>query len=99
MQRSFFRKILPISLILLSAQVKSLAGTGNPYPCFHFMNMAQMSGVLCDSVPDSRQSPQIKEVPKSRKQEKPVALTPTPVTVKPIRVIKPKIIKPVIKIN
>ena len=35
----------------------------------------------------------IKEVPKSRRQIKPVPV-PTPIPVKPIKVIKPKVIRP-----
>jgi hypothetical protein len=38
----------------------------------------------------------IKEVPKAKKQIAPIAV---PIQVKPIKIIKPKIIKPVIKIN
>jgi len=45
--------------------------------------------LLTDSVPGT-----VKEVPKSRKQQVPV---PVSIQVKPIQVIKPKIIKPVIK--
>jgi len=62
---------------------------------------------VADTVPGNKPVPEnslaqkkddlIKEVPKARKQEKPVAVIP--VTVKPV-VVKPKVIvKPIIKIH
>ena len=42
--------------------------------------------------------PTIKEVPKSRKQIKPIAI-PAAAQIKPIQVIKPKIVKPGIRIR
>jgi hypothetical protein len=42
--------------------------------------------------------PTIKEVPKSRKQIKPIAI-PAAAQIKPIQVIKPKIVKPTIRIR
>jgi len=50
-----------------------------------------------ENTPAQKKDELIKEVPKARKQEKPVAVIP--VTVKPV-VVKPKvIIKPIIKIH
>jgi hypothetical protein len=50
-----------------------------------------------ENSPAQKKDDLIKEVPKARKQEKPVAVIP--VTVKPV-VVKPKvIIKPIIKIH
>lgn len=64
-------------------------------------------GMVTDTVPGNKQVPDnpdaqkkeelIKEVPKAKKQEKPIAVLP--VTIKPV-VVKPKvIIKPIIKIH
>jgi len=50
-----------------------------------------------ENSPAQKKDDLIKEVPKARKQEKPVAVIP--VTVKPV-VVKPKVIvKPIIKIH
>lgn len=64
---------------------------------------------VTDTVPDTRKPPQkkekgketakkkpdiIKEVPKTRRQMKPIPV-PAPIPVKPIKVIKPKVIKKV----
>jgi len=64
---------------------------------------------LCDSLPpdktatekttENKQTTVIKEVPKSKKQTAPISISPVVKTIKPIKVIKPKIIKPIIKIN
>jgi hypothetical protein len=59
---------------------------------------------ICDSlppnktVPENKQTTIIKEVPKAKKQTVPISV-PAVKTIKPIKVIKPKIIKPTIKIN
>jgi hypothetical protein len=50
-----------------------------------------------ENIPAQKKDELIKEVPKARKQEKPVAVIP--VTIKPV-VVKPKVtIKPIIKIH
>ena len=54
---------------------------------------------ICDSLPENKQPAVIKEVPKSKKQAAPISVSPNVKTIKPIKVIKPKIIKPTIKIN
>lgn len=46
-------------------------------------------------LPDVKKLDVIKEVPKSRRKMKPIAV-PAPVPIKPIRIIKPKIIRKVI---
>jgi hypothetical protein len=66
-------------------------------------------GAICDSLPQNKTVPEntseikqttvIKEVPKSKKQVVPIIVSPAVKTIKPIKVIKPKIIKPTIKIN
>ena len=75
----------------------------------HLVRFKELRRLLNDTVPDVKKIPEtktdsssngtaIKEVPKSKKQLAPVAV-PVTVNVKPIKIIKPKIIKPVIKIN
>ncbi|WP_074242123.1 hypothetical protein [Chitinophaga niabensis] len=48
-----------------------------------------------EELPDVKKLDVIKEVPKSRRKMKPIAV-PAPIPVKPIRIIKPKIIRKVI---
>jgi hypothetical protein len=52
---------------------------------------------ITDEKTDTAKAAIIKEVPKSRKQERPIPLTGIPV-IKPIKIIKPKILKPVIRV-
>ena len=52
---------------------------------------------ITDEKTDTAKAEIIKEVPKSRKQERPMPLTGIP-AIKPIKIIKPKIIKPVIRV-
>lgn len=48
-----------------------------------------------EELPDVKKLDVIKEVPKSRRKMKPIAV-PAPVPIQPIRIIKPKIIRKVI---
>ncbi|WP_343304277.1 hypothetical protein AAHN97_22135 [Chitinophaga niabensis] len=48
-----------------------------------------------EELPDVKKLDLIKEVPKSRRKMKPIAV-PAPVPIQPIRIIKPKIIRKVI---
>ena len=48
-----------------------------------------------EELPEVKKLDVIKEVPKSRRKMKPIAV-PAPVPIKPIRIIKPKIIRKVI---
>ena len=88
----------------------SLMGTANdnkPYRAAVVSNTTMVS--VADSIPPpenkkagepagTKTQEIIKEVPKSRKQVKPLAITPT-VTVKPV-IVKPKIVvKPIIKLH
>ena len=75
---------------------------GKPASRLHF-HCVKAILLAADTVPAVQHIPEsgtdstshvIKEVPKARKQVAPVAIS-----VKPIKVIKPKIIKPVIKIK
>lgn len=95
-----------VALFLAASPLLAAARPADPKPVgtFHFEVMTRP---LADTVPKSntgntetaaqKEIEPIKEVPKSKKQVKPVAI---PVTgIKPVQVIKPKIIKPLIKLN
>lgn len=94
---------------LLFATEASLADKGKPMLVSILKKEVETVSSICDSVPqtkpvqentaDNKQPAVIKEVPKSKKQVVPISVHPTVKTVKPIKVIKPKIIKPTIKIN
>lgn len=101
------------SLIGSVLMILSMAGMGNDgKPCARFHVNQDMVRFFYDSLPDNKtdnkkvagenedkkQVDLIKEVPKSRKQVKPIAV-PVPVNIKPVQVIKPKIIKPIVKIK
>ena len=80
------------------------AGSGNPFklPAREVGLMAARDTLPGNTKPapeeaNDKKESIIKEVPKSRKQVKPIAV-PVTVTVKPIQVIKP-IIKPIIRIK
>ena len=80
------------------------AGSGNTFklPARNVALMAARDTLPGNTKPGPEESNNkkesiIKEVPKSRKQVKPIAV-PVTVTVKPIQVIKP-IIKPIIRIK
>ena len=92
----------------LVVSITGLANGNKPHPLTPaFRNMAVVSAA--DTIPspekknaeektESKTEDVIKEVPKSRKQAKPIAVT-TALPVKPV-VIKPKIvIKPIIKLH
>jgi hypothetical protein len=106
----FFRlRLLLIASTLIVGRANSLANSGNPKPYFHLRYDINILRSFCDTVPENKkengdgatnkQPSQIKEVPKSRKQPAPIAVPGNMTNVKPIKVIKPKIIKPIIKIN
>jgi hypothetical protein len=109
MSRNFIGRSLLVGLALLIRNIPSFANTGKPGLLIQLSYKMQMIKSPCDTVPEnkppeqsaqSKQSAQIKEVPKARKQATPVAVPAnTATTIKPIKIIKPKIIKPVIKIN
>ncbi len=95
-----------LGLFFAAGPMVAAAKPADPAPVsqFHFEGMHRP---LADTVPksntgntettDQKEVLPIKEVPKSKKQVKPVAI---PVTgIKPVQVIKPKIIKPIIKLN
>lgn len=99
------RFILP-ALFFAAGPMSAAAKPADPAPISQFP-FEGMRRHLADTLPKSNtgttETPEqkevlpIKEVPKSKKQVKPVAI---PVTgIKPVQVIKPKIIKPIIKLN
>jgi hypothetical protein len=99
-------KCFSVLLFLTIRPLISMGNDGGPYHRFRLSHDIILQA-LNDSVPDNKKGPeenqkdqaqQIKEVPKSHKQLKPVAV-PTVTTIKPMQIVKPKIIKPVIKIR
>ncbi len=105
---NWFCKILLSGSVLFASEA-SLADKGKPVVVSILKKEVETVGSICDSVPQTKPAPEntadnkqpavIKEVPKSKKQVAPVSISPAVKTVKPIKVIKPKIIKPTIKIN
>jgi hypothetical protein len=101
-------KILLLGSVLLTTEA-SLADKGKPMLVSILKKDVETVGSICDSLPQNKTVPEntsenkqpavIKEVPKSKKQVVPISVPPTVKTIKPIKVIKPKIIKPIIKIN
>ncbi len=89
-----------VGFFLVATPLRGLANNGKPAYRMKFRYVMSTS-LLADSlpvtaakkvsVPDST----IREVPKSRKQQIPI---PVATQIKPIKIIKPKIIKPVIKL-
>jgi len=101
-------KILLLGSVLLITKA-SLADKGKPMLVSILKKDVETVSSMCDSLPQNKTAPEnttenkqpavIKEVPKSKKQPAPISIGPTVKTIKPIKVIKPKIIKPTIKIN
>ena len=95
---NWFFKILLLGSVLLAAEA-SLADKGKPMLVSILKKDIETVGSICDSLPQNKQPDVIKEVPKSKKQTVPISVSPGVKVIKPIKVIKPKIIKPTIKIN
>ena len=85
------------------------ADEGHPKHLLRIQVDKEILGLYNDTVPDIKKMPDaktdsvvhasaIKEVPKAKKQAAPVSVS-SALNIKPIKVIKPRIIKPVIKIN
>jgi hypothetical protein len=101
-------RILLLVPVFLTAQA-SFASKGKPEQVSILKKDIKIVGSICDSLPpdktvpentaENKQTTAIKEVPKSKKQAAPISVSPAVKTIKPIKVIKPKIIKPIIKIN
>ena len=103
MKGTIILKGLVAGFLLISLPQWLLADTGGPVCHFKFTNLS-----VSDSIPPSSQVKStmvtnnqsneevktIKVVPKARRQPVPVPIT---IEVKPIKIIKPKIIKPIIK--
>jgi len=101
-------KILLLGSVLLITEA-SLADKGKPILVSILKKDVETVGSMRDSLPqnktaqentaENKQPAVIKEVPKSKKQAVPISVPPTVKTIKPIKVIKPKIINPTIKIH
>jgi hypothetical protein len=89
------QRLFLVTVILMAGPFIGKGNDGLPHHHFKFSQNIFIKSFL-DSVPDQTQV--IKEVPKSRKQAKPVAI-PAVKPIKPLPIIKPKIIKPVIKVH
>jgi hypothetical protein len=110
MARNYLFGFLMTAFFILTRSSSGYASDGGPKGLPHISGYRQLSLMLNDTIPDVKKIPgiattdsvskgsAIKVVPKSKRQAPPVAV-PIPVKIKPIRVIKPKIIKPVIKIK
>lgn len=103
--KSIVRFVL-ISCLFITGPLVMFAGDAKPQP--HFYLNTNIIRSINDTLPDIKKTipentdkkPEdiIKEVPKARKQVKPIAIQTTTV-IRPVKIIKPKIIKPSIKIN
>jgi len=89
-----------IGFFLVAAPLRGLANDGKPVYRMKFQYVMRTT-LLADSLPVttakkiSAPDSAIKEVPRSRKQQVPIAVA---TQIKPIKIIKPKIIKPIIKL-
>jgi hypothetical protein len=99
-------KCFSVLLLLMIRPLISVGNDGRPHHRFHLSHDVILQA-LNDSLPDNKKNPEenqkeqaqlIKEVPKSHKQLKPIAV-PSVTRIKPMQIVKPKIIKPVIKIH
>lgn len=108
MARSSTSSMLFLAFVF-ALSARSYAGDGCPARLVRISSFKQIASKLNDTVPDIKKVPEartdsaskasaIKEVPKSKKQLAP-ALVPVTVKALPIKIIKPKIIRPVIKVN
>lgn len=104
MSTLFFRLFITV-LLLTGGFTLTMAGTSAPGKPFRMNNTVMLLKALADTVPsqtppaviqpstDKKETKDIiKEVPKSRRQSKPVIVTPK-VKTPPVRIIKPKIIR------
>jgi hypothetical protein len=105
-QNCIFR-FLTVLLFFVAATSFCYANNGRPKSFAHIVSYKELIPLLNDTIPATKKIPEtktdnvstvtaIKEVPKAKKQIAPIGV---PVQVKPIKIIKPKIIKTVIKIN
>jgi hypothetical protein len=85
----------------------SMGYDGSPHSPFHLKREIVIQA-LRDSLPENKKTPEeknnmdntqvIKEVPKSHKQIKPITI-PAATQIKPIKVLKPKVLKPAVRIH
>lgn len=109
MTRNCIFKFLTALLVFMTATSFCYAGGGLRKDFPPIASYKELLSLPVDTIPAPGKMPEaktgngptvttIKEVPKAKKQVAPVAV-PVQVKVKPIKIIKPKIIRPVIKIN
>ena len=109
MTRNCIFSFLTALLFFMAATSFCYANDGRPKSFAHIVSYKGLIPLLNDTIPATKKIPEtktdnsstvtaIKEVPKAKKQIAPIAV-PVQVKVKPIKIIKPKIIKTVIKIN
>ncbi len=112
MTRNFIFRFLAVLLFFMAGtSFFCHADDGHPKNFPHVVSYTELIPLLNDTIPAANKIPEtkttadnsstvttIKEVPKAKKQLAPLAV-PVQVKVKPIKIIKPKIIKPAIKIN
>jgi hypothetical protein len=106
MKRRAANRFLWVLILFAARPLTGLANQGMPFR--HFYIDGSLVGSVSDSIPVNKKSPgqsdsqvpasAVKEVPKARKQIKPMAV-PATTTIKPVQIIKPKIIKPVVRIR
>lgn len=82
-----------LAFILTLAIVKPVAVSGRAIPPVTDTVPSQVKPAEVQQQEEGK-LPDIKEVPKSRRQIKPAPVTPVPIPVKPIKIIKPKLIRP-----
>lgn len=105
MSTLYFRLFITIVFFTCGYSL-TMAGTASPGKPFRLYKTVLLAKVLSDTIPtpnppavvqpttDTREKKDIiKEVPKSRRQSKPVIVTPR-VKTPPVKIIKPKIIRP-----
>ena len=101
-------KCLLMAAFLMMYALAGRAGNGLPGKHIHPIRHVVLLS-LYDSLPDNKKVPEdpgnkskpeiVKEVPKARKQLKPIVVPATTTTIKPMPLIKPKILKPNIRIH
>jgi len=101
-----FQFFLAMLLLFAFNPLLSRANTGKPHahpgfvysPVFRSgLDTLPLVKKIMEEKSDTSKAEVIKEVPKSRKQERPIPINGVPAIV-PIKIIPPKIIKPVIRV-
>jgi len=109
MTRNCIFSFLTALVFFTAATSFCYADDGRPRNFPHVASYKELLPQLNDTTPATKKMPEtktnssstetaIKDVPKAKKQIAPIAV-PVQVKVKPIKIFKPKIIRPVIRIN